>query len=534
MSIAELTGQSLFQPIKRAQYDDVLSHCTLISSCYEQGKTQANSAASESHAKMILSNASLLLGKLPEYLASESERFTRCFVKSMYLWLRFPESAGRVHFDSIGSKTLSLYPIDIELAQGDWPLVDKTLLNIGLPESMLSDVKAEVDAQCSNSELKRFIAQFLTKALQSSNDYLAFFQQCYGPVDLPEAMVDVVITDAQIFMCVPYDAEGLIEQHKYGWKEQHNQAFMAFLDNLALESTTERIYFPSVGTFNADAVSVTLIENLTRYIQDQGAEYKSVKSQIVLETLGTMLLLMASQEVEKFLIHDAWGHSWQETLCDFEWLYVKMGKLRERISFVTPSIYSETNQDCLIDAVERNDQGKLQVNSSKLDRWLQCDIRGRVTVALNACVAELTADIPEYKFSEIAQQHGLGFPSSSLLDSQVVRLDLTFNDAAKHINSLTLPYVELVSSESVRETIKIELGECGFSKQESDSALGIIAEHINIHYGALMTTPSNGFSSLKSRESLSLFERLQLNITTHIRVLLMIYCRVIPNAQWTL
>ena len=517
MSQSELTGQSLFKPTQRTQYQEVLSCCGLIFSCYQHGKTASNCAAAESHAKTILSHASLLLGELPAYLASDSEYFTRCFVKAIYLWLRLPESAGRVHVDTIGSETMALYPVDMVLTSDDLLLVDKALVNMGIAQSMLSEIKCAVNVQISNSKLKRYIADFLTVELQSSKSNLDVMRQCYGAINLPEAMVDVIVTDAQVFFCVPYNEDGLIESHKYHWNEQQNSDFLAFVDSLCLESATERIYFPSVGAFDKAVVSQQLLDDLTCYIQQQGEEYRNLKSQIVLDTLATMMMLIASQESEKFLIHDAWGHSWQETLCDFEWLYVKLGELREPLSMVTPSIFSNADNGSLIDVVKRNKQGEVQVNKAKLDHWIQGDLQGRVSVALNACIAELTADLSEYKFSAIAKKHGLEFPSSSLLESQPVRLDLTFSDALKHTNSLVFPYIQLIKSDQVQEVVRAELGEAGFSETESDVVLRYVVEHVSVRYGALMSTPTNAFSELRNPEYISLFERLQLNVCS-------IYC----------
>ncbi|OUS30298.1 hypothetical protein A9Q99_07455 [Gammaproteobacteria bacterium 45_16_T64] len=519
MSSTDLTDLSLFEPIKRGQYQQVLAAADKISQLYRQGKAGGDVSAlaleAESYAKHILANKALLLGALPDYLQSNSEYFVRSFVKSIYLWLQLPYSSGRSHYDSLGCETHKLYAVDLVLEECEWPLVDQVLEGMGIPERMIRDVRGEVAAQTSNCQIKRLIAGYLSERLQSTSDHLGLFQQMYGDIDIPPNLVDVIITDAQLFFCVPYDNDGLIDAAKYRWLPQHNENFSRFLQGLALESATERVYFPSVGVFNRKALDVTLIEELTVYIQQQGEMYRNVSQHIVIETLGSMLLLMASQEIEKFLIHDAWGHAWQETLCDFEWLYIKMGKFRQPLSILKPSIYSEAPNDCLGAAISRDSNDGLAIDYTAMDQWIRRDIRGRVTVALNACVAELTADMAEYKFAPIAESNGLEFPSSSVLASHIVRLDLTFSDAAKHIDSLASPYLSLAKGTVQYMSLVNELLQCGYSDSESHRVLEAIVQHIAVHYRQLLSTENSETSALHSdntHDVLSLYEMMQINL----------------------
>lgn len=503
MSNTELTDLSLYQAVARGPYEQVLACANEISQYYQRGDAATDDTALL--AEQILANRELLLGSLPDYLHPESAYFSRTFVKSIYLWLLLPFSSGRSRYDSLGSRTHQRYSVDLPIAEGDWPMVETSLVAMGFSEALLQEVKGEVLAQSSNSEIKRLIADYLTAHLHATQDHVGLFQGIYGDVDIPADIVDVIITDAQIFLCVPYDNDGLIDADRYGWTSTHNQQFQQFLAALAMGSSTERVYFPSVGVFNREAVSAQLIDDITQYIQRQGGAFHHVSSHIVIETLGSMILLMASQEVEKFLIHDAWGHAWQETLCDFEWLYVKMGAFRRPLSALVPSMYSDAENDCLAAALRRDGANGLVIDVDAMDQWIRRDIQGRVTVALNACVAELTADIAEYKFAPVAQQHGLAFPSSSVLAPYIVRLDLTFSDAAKHITSLGMPYLTLATDDTNAQALREELLGDGYSPAEVEQVLATLVSHITTHYRGLLSIESQG-------STLNLYEMMQINL----------------------
>lgn len=73
------------------------------------------------------------------------------------------------------------------------------------------------------------------------------------------------------------------------------------------------VRFAAFGYCDPGAVDPALLARLTAAVQaTPGLE--RVDPAVVAATLATMVVIIPSADAEKFLIHDAWGHDWQETL----------------------------------------------------------------------------------------------------------------------------------------------------------------------------------------------------------------------------
>ena len=524
MSRLNLNDAMLFQTNLKApnkeQYHAVLVLVGRLRDLAKQPRTEETARQALAIATEIRQYGNILRDHTPDHLDCNAPYFQRAFLKSIEFWKRFATSSGGLRFDSIGCITLPKFKPDLQPSDPCWGGIDDAILSLGYSPKLCEEVVGSVTAQSSNLLVKLAIADYLTERLENRRDFYTLFCQIYGDVNIPESAIDFIVTDTQVFVCVPYNNEGLIqlEGKVESFTEEHTHSFRDFLSSLSLSDARQRIYFPSVGYFNRDKLDAVLVQELLDYIHQKDVQFLQVTTELVVETFGTMILLMATQEVEKFIIHDAWGHAWQESLCDFEWLYQKMACFDEPLTFYQPSIYSQdlSSVMTLYECIDCNGEEN-HFNPTRLKKTLDADLAGRLLVAFNACIAELTADITEYKFYFIAQENNIDFPSSSILQSEAVRLDLAFNDAEKHVTSLGAPYLSLVTDSGVRQNLVNELEAKGASTAASEALVTQLVEFIASNYGDFLST--RGLLDVPDSEQvkLTLFQKMQLNLCS-------IYC----------
>lgn len=70
----------------------------------------------------------------------------------------------------------------------------------------------------------------------------------------------------------------------------------------------------------ADATCSGRHDTLWRGVR-QPAGMAAVTPNDVVTTSCTMVTVLPTAEVDKCLVRDVWGHGWQETWCEFEWIY---------------------------------------------------------------------------------------------------------------------------------------------------------------------------------------------------------------------
>ena len=508
------------------QYLDVLALIDKLVSLSElnTGEDKSDEARSVALgiAKKIQSYADLLRSSAPEHISLGHPYFKRTYLKSIECWKHLSTSSGRVHYDSLACQTMSRFVADLPESEEKFSHIDATLLTLGFDPTLCEEVQSSRSSQESRLRLKYLISCYISEHFKDlakdsvRKAYYQFFCQVYGHVYLPADSVDVIVTDAQIFLCVPYDCDGLLSSDKR-FHQSHIDSFRSFLDSLEMENSRERTYFPSVGVFNKAKVAPELISELMTYIGQKDQIFVSISEDVVVETLGTMILLMATQAVDKFIIHDAWGHAWQETLCDFEWMYLKMAQFAKPLSLSEPSIFIPKNTTALSKCiVVKGDT--IVFDLVALTKYLEADLQGRVTVAINACVAELTADIVEYKFNFIAQEHGIEFPSSSLLQSEAVRLDLTFSDAKKHISSLRIPYFDLVKQKASQDALVKELKASGYTQVQSQVLCRQLVDFIEEQFMPFLSVERlHRLNQGSENVPVTLLQKMQLNLCS-------IYC----------
>src|SRR6185436_16725759 len=153
----------------------------------------------------------------------------------------------------------------------------------------------------------------------------------YGPLPWRPGDVDVVISATAVFLCLPYDGLNLTCADFGDRPEPERERISAFLKRVQDDMVSLKgVRFPSFGFFDPAQVSPALLNRLVEGFRDE-PRVEGIDPAEVMEALKSMVTLLPLAEIDKYLVHDVWGHGWQEALCEFEWTFARMPSIGERV-----------------------------------------------------------------------------------------------------------------------------------------------------------------------------------------------------------
>ena len=487
------------------------------------GPTPERRAAASAIRKRLLALAPRLAEEPPEALASGTPEHRLWFTQAALLWMHFAEVGG-VRLDTLGSLTLTRFPVDLEPSPSDHALLRAGLARaFGWTREELHGLEVELAPTMASLRLK--IA--LTKVVQER--YLAslsgglaaqrtatgpltlrLMKLCYGDVPFHPEDVDLVVTSTALFFCIPYrgeslDTAGFAERPK---RERHAVArFLAHL-NEANTALTDR--FPSFGWFDRAALSADLVSDLTASVSAAGTPASEAE---VREALITMVSILPTHLVEQYLIHDGWGHVWQEALCDFEAPYRKLVHVSEPLVPDTGPLFGGAGTPRLADAF-RNVDGKTVLDEDALARCTSADLAGRIQSGLGAVVSEVLADLVEHKFVRRVHPPVEVFTSTSLLPDEPLKVDLTLTDLRAHVRYWRRPYRALARDRAARRVLEEQLATAGSPREGLAEAVEAAGALLEVWYAPLLSRRMDAWRNVVSPAGLeiTIVHRVMLNM----------------------
>jgi hypothetical protein len=131
-------------------------------------------------------------------------------------------------------------------------------------------------------------------------------------------------------------------------------------------------------------------------------------------------------------------------------------------------------------------------------------------VGLNLVVAELLADLIEYKYSK----HLSPLPSSSIVKDGPLRLDLSLNDVRKMVHLWRAPYRHLLHKEAERERLKENLRDAGFPEGGLLNSIELSAKLIESAFGCAFDDRTDVSASDASHVQANLLQRVMLALVS--------------------
>jgi hypothetical protein len=159
--------------------------------------------------------------------------------------------------------------------------------------------------------------------------------------------------------------------------------------------------------------------------------------------------LLPQAEIEKYLIHDVWGHGWQASMLEFEAMYEEMSHyadplaLSETADPVLPAPWTgrrprfpRHGRSSFQDSFPKGPQG-LVFDSDAFNSFVHAELSERLTVAMTAVLAEVMADVAEFKVTTLHPAGSDILPTSSGLEAFPAKLDLTLSDIPFYFSQAT-------------------------------------------------------------------------------------------------
>jgi hypothetical protein len=460
--VVHLSDAALFDPEVPAAWRDLVSGLAELDSLSwaelpeGERRSPARLARASEIRERLLAGAGALAEQAPESLRAGSPGHARVFAQAALLWTRFAQSGGRILVDTLGSTTLPYYRADW---QGERAAVRAALCRtLGWSDDQVASLDRALEARSSNVLVKNEIAAWVAREVGEGADrpgkVLRLLQRLYGPVPLRPGDLELVLTDTAIMFCLAYQGRGLVSPG-YGDRPAEERAgIAAFVERIEkMSNNLESIRLPAFGLFDREALDPTLIGEVTAFVARRPG-MEQVTEPVVAATLATMVTLLASPQAEMYLIHDIWGHGWQEILCEFEWPYGRLWELRRPIgaAVLAPAFRGGLDMEALRGAV-------------------RADLRERVTLALTVVVAECLADLIEHRYVRMRPPAAAELPSSSLLPRATLKLDLSLRDVHGMLNLAHRPYRRLIAEPAERARLVAELRAAGIPGEGLEGAV---------------------------------------------------------------
>lgn len=292
-----------------------------------------------------------------------------------------------------------------------------------------------------------------------NSDVLRLFQQLYPSAPFEVGEVKLIKTCSALYFCLPSKVKEIATATSNEKKpvETHTVQNLQSDEKLGYAQFLRRIWqvepfahFPVFGTFNAQTLDHSFRQSI--------AEDTGLSIELVTTTLTRMIGFLPLEELDKYLIHDTWGHQWQESLLDFEELYTKLSLFNLPLS-VTESASVLGEKTTFGDAFLKTASGKIHLDPEILTKFIDAELYERSIVAFTPILAEMLADVVEYKFLRLHPEQSHLLPSSSLLKDYPSKLDLTLEDLHNCFVRASEAFQTWVDSEEAKTRIRTEICE---------------------------------------------------------------------------
>ena len=284
---------------------------------------------------------------------------------------------------------------------------------------------------------------------------LQLFRFVYPDAPFKTGEVKLVKTSSALYFCLPSEPPEQAQETRpsthdttHDTAERPKAYYEKFLRKIW--EVEPFAHFPVFGTFDAEHLDLNLRQEIAA---DTGLPLKLVTS-----TLTRMIGVLPLAELDKYLIHDTWGHQWQESLLDFEEPYTELTLFKRPLSLAeTASVLGE--QTSLADTFVKTEAGAIELDPVKLQQFVDAELYERAIIAFTPILAEMLADVVEYKFLELHPEQEHLLPSSSLLKAFPSKLDLTLVDLHTCFVHASEVFQNWVASESTQRQLHKEICE---------------------------------------------------------------------------
>lgn len=356
---------------------------------------------------------------------------------------------GAALLDTHGSNTMRLFGADVGPEPGRAARLRRALDRaFGLGEAEHGFLDAFLEPELRQLALRQAVIQAVDEryglsagAADLSERVFALFTDLYQGHPLDVGHIGLVRTGTSLFFALPKAAP------------EDGVEVATFLDTMFGNRTSQLGHFPVFGCFRGEGASATLLQAVATTTGRSRGE--------VAHALTTMVSALPRGEVDKYLLHDAWGHQWQAHLLPFEEDFRAMSRFG-----ATPPAHrvfdsGERPDVALVDVVgaaARLSRRGAAFSPEQWDPWIDAVLAHRLGVVASGMVAEALADAVEYKFVAMWPDHAGALPSSSFFKHRPLKLDVSLGDLRSFFRIGTSGLRRLVARDEAGTELAEELG----------------------------------------------------------------------------
>ncbi len=261
----------------------------------------------------------------------------------------------------------------------------------------------------------------------TSADAHRFFGFLFPDNPLRPGEVEVVATESCVYFCILSNEAFAKTESFLARDEAARQKTLDYLKRLRQFNFYNFSHFPAFTSFEAREMAP---DHLDRLGLDMGME----RAELVV-LLNTAVFIEERDNLEKYLVHDSWGHYWQADLTQLGTLYDRMASLQLPLS---PSDTARVDGKLLsfLDLVYLRRDGSLVFDETLARRYAASWTYERFQPLLAPVIAELAADMIEYRARHECEAAGLDLPSSSLFAHHPAKMDFAWADLSFFVKSL--------------------------------------------------------------------------------------------------
>lgn len=274
-------------------------------------------------------------------------------------------------------------------------------------------------------------------APRSRAEIKAVFDQWFPENPLRETEVEMVITRTCLYWCIP--AKEDIEPRESREEAEAVEAWRKLTGRFAFQYFS---HFPTFSSFDARDASPALVASFAAELGWTEAD--------VIDGLNSTTTIERTREIEKYLIHDTWGHMWQGDLTRLRQLYDTMESLKSPVDANEHLTLPDGNVVSMLDLLYLNMRGEIRYDEELATRYMDQWIRLRIQALLAPIVAELTADCVEYKFKIDNPAERELLPSSSVFEENPAKLDFAWVDLGYFVRNLRRIIATYTKDEALR------------------------------------------------------------------------------------
>lgn len=482
---ATLTDTKLCEPLVPAAWEPVLVHVQAFQDLERKLSSQDGPVAPADQQELdrlhqaILHESAALLE--PAVLDDLSEQeLARVFGRSVLFIMRLKECVldNEGVLDTAGSRTLPLYEADFFHTRANVAALEARLAErFGLAPSLLDSLKAEVERDLGDARSKQALVRALCDAFglrigaaDLRKSAFQLFRAIYPQAPVAPDEVDVVATGTMLFFCLPLNEEKTaLTTERFAAQSPREQApLLKFLADMKRFTQERFAHFPAFGYVECGLIEPALVRKL--------AAESGLGDADVLRALPGLVTILPVTEIEKFLVHDVWGHGWQASMLRFDDLYAEIARFADPLDLSESAAASPAGGmslgECFVGRGEN-----LTLDEARFRQFVHGEVCERLPVALSAVLAEVMADVAEFKFLAENPQAQERLPTSSRLPLFPAKLDLTFQDIPFYFGQATKVFRNWAKQPSAQERTVGQLVARGASQ---DAARGAVALAVKV------------------------------------------------------